>query len=237
MTPVCTDKFMPQTEQKTFYSTLFLIVAALFITTLVTANIIAVKIVAVGKINLPAGTIIFPLSYLFGDVLTEVYGYKKTRVVIWLGFFCNLLAVAAIALAQRMPAAIFWPHQEAFVQILGFSPRLLMASFIAYLAGEFLNAMVLARLKILTKGRFLWTRTIGSTVVGQAVDSLIFVSLAFSSNLQIETILTMALTQWLIKSAYEVAATPFTYLVVNFLKKREGLDTFDYGTKYNPFSW
>jgi uncharacterized integral membrane protein (TIGR00697 family) len=148
----------------------FVVIVALFVTSLITANIIAVKLVQVGAIVFPAGVVIFPLSYIFGDVLTEVYGYRRARLVIWLGFLCNLLTVTAIWIAQVLPAASFWQGQDAFVQILGYTPRLLLASFMAYLVGEFANSFVLAKMKIATSGKWLWTRTIGSTLVGQAFD-------------------------------------------------------------------
>ena len=144
----------------------FVVVASVFVTCLITANIIAVKIIQFYGLIVPAGIIVFPLSYLFGDVLTEVYGYAATRRVIWLGFGCNLLAVIAIYLGELAPAAPFWKDQAAYETILGFAPRLLLASFIAYLVGEFTNSFVLAKLKIATRGRWLWTRTIGSTLVG-----------------------------------------------------------------------
>ncbi len=144
------------------------IIAAVFVTCLITANIIAVKIVALGSFLLPAAVFVFPLSYLFGDVLTEVYGYSTARRVIWLGFACNLIFVFFAWLGQILPPAGFWASQQpAYEAILGYTPRLLLASFSAYLVGEFVNSYVLARMKILTKGRWLWTRTIGSTVGGE----------------------------------------------------------------------
>ena len=151
-------------------------------TTLITSNVIGSKLVRLGHFVLPAGILIFPLSYIIGDVLTEVYGYRFARRVIWLGFCCNLLAVVAIWAAGLWPAASVWPHQQAYEAILGYTPRLVAASFLAYLVGEFSNSFVLARLKILTRGRWLWTRTIGSTIVGQGFDSLIFVIVAFYGN-------------------------------------------------------
>lgn len=219
-------------EQK--YSLWFLIVVAIFITSLITANIIAVKLIGIGGLVLPAGTIIFPISYIFGDVLTEVYGYGRARRVIWLGFFCNLLAVVAIWIAQILPPAAFWDGQRAYEQILGFTPRLLAASFIAYLMGEFANSYVISRLKVLTQGRFLWVRTIGSTLVGQGLDSMIFISIAFIGTIPAAGITSAILTQWLIKSTYEALATPLTYAVVNFLKREEKVDVFDYRTNFNP---
>lgn len=209
-------------------------VAAIFVTCLIVANIIAVKLIEVGGLILPAAVIIFPVSYIFGDVLTEVYGYKQARQVIWLGFICNLIAVAAIWLALLLPAASFWEAQEAYEQILGYTPRLLVASFLAYLVGEFTNAIILARLKVLTAGRWLWMRTIASTLVGQGLDSLVFITLAFAGTIPIAGLLTTIVTQWLFKSGYEALATPLTYRVVNFLKEAEGVDVYDHDTTFNP---
>jgi uncharacterized integral membrane protein (TIGR00697 family) len=211
------------------------IVTALFVTALLTANIIAVKLVAFGDLIVPAGVVIFPLSYIFGDVLTEVYGYRQARRVIWLGFLCNLLMVAAIWVGGVLPAAGFWDAQPAYERILGFTPRLLAASFAAYLVGEFANSYVLARLKIATQGRWLWTRTIGSTLVGQGLDSAVFITLAFVGVMpSADALLSAILTQWALKSAYEIVVTPLTYVVVGFLKRAEGLDTYDYDTRFNP---
>jgi uncharacterized integral membrane protein (TIGR00697 family) len=216
------------------YSQWFVLVTAVFVTCLITANITAVKLVGVFGLVLPAGVIVFPISYIFGDVLTEVYGYRQARRVIWLGFFCNLIAVVAIWLGQVIPAASFWDGQAAYERILGYTPRLLVASFLAYLMGEFANSFVLARMKIATKGRWLWTRTIGSTLVGQGLDSLVFITLAFVGTIPLSGLASTIVTQWLAKSVYEAAVTPLTYRVVNFLKQREGLDVYDYETRFNP---
>jgi len=216
------------------YSIWFLLVASIFITCLVTSNIIAVKLVNIFGLLLPAAILIFPLSYIFGDVLTEVYGYRQARRVIWLGFLCNLITVLAIWLGQILPAASIWEGQMAYERILGYTPRLLGASFLAYLVGEFANSFVLARMKIATKGRWLWTRTIGSTLVGQGLDSVVFMTLAFAGTIPLTGLANAIVVQWLSKSAYEVIATPLTYGAVNFLKKKEGLDTFDYDTQFNP---
>ena len=216
------------------YSIWFVLVVAVFVTSLITANIIAVKLADVGGIVFPTGVVIFPISYIFGDVLTEVYGYKRARQVIWLGFLCNLLTVIAITIAQILPAASFWQGQKAFETILGYSPRLLLASFVAYLFGEFANSIILAKMKILTRGRWLWTRTIGSTIVGEGLDSLVFISIAFFGTIPGSGIFTAILTQWTMKTVYEVVATPLTYVVVRFLKKEEGIDVYDYSTNFNP---
>ncbi|RPJ56172.1 MAG: VUT family protein [Acidobacteria bacterium] len=218
------------------YSSWFLLLVALSVTTLITANVIGSKLVRLGDYVLPAGILIFPLSYIIGDVLTEVYGYRLARRVIWLGFFCNLLAVTAIWAAGAWPPAGVWRHQRAYEAILGYTPRLVAASFLAYLVGEFSNSFVLARLKVLSGGRKLWLRTIGSTIVGQGFDSLIFVGIAFAGTVPTGMLLAIALTQWIAKCLYEALLTPATYLVVNFLKRQEGLDTYDYATSFNPLS-
>ncbi len=223
----------------------FVIVTAVFITCLITANIIAVKLITlgIGSISLgglefpaplPAAIVIFPLSYIFGDILTEVYGYRQARRVIWLGFFCNLIAVIAIWIGQLIPPAPFWDAQAAYERILGYAPRLLVASFLAYLVGEFANSFVLAKMKIKTKGRWLWSRTIGSTVVGQGLDASVFIAIAFAGTVPGITLAGIILTHWLVKTGYEAAATPFTYAIVGYLKRKEGIDTYDYDTNFNP---
>jgi uncharacterized integral membrane protein (TIGR00697 family) len=212
-----------------------LVIACVFVTCLLTANIIAVKLILLFGFLVPAGIIVFPLSYLFGDVLTEVYGYSITRRVIWLSFGCNLLAVIAIFIGGLAPSAPFWHDQKAYTAILGFTPRLLVASLSAYLVGEFTNSFVLAKLKIATKGRWLWLRTISSTLIGEGLDTIIFISVAFWGAIPVESMITAILTQWIFKVAYEVIATPLTYFIVGFLKKREGIDTYDHHTNFNPF--
>jgi uncharacterized integral membrane protein (TIGR00697 family) len=218
------------------YSCWFVLLVALFLTCLVAANIIAVKLVDLFGLTVPAAVIIFPVSYILGDVLTEVYGYREARRVIWLGFLSNLLVVLAIVAAQVLPAASFWDGQAAYERILGYAPRILAASFLAYLVGEFANSFVLAKMKIATRGRWLWSLTIGSTLVGQGLDSLVFMTLAFTGTIPAAGLASAVITQWLAKSAYEAVATPLTYLAVNFLKTREGLDVYDHTTRFNPFS-
>jgi len=211
------------------------LVTALFVTCLITSNIIAVKIIDVLGVVVPAAVVIFPLSYLFGDILTEVYGYARSRQVIWIGFGCNALAAIAIWIGGRLPSAVFWDGQSAYVRILGSTARILAASFSAYLVGEFLNSLVLARMKIVTKGRWLWTRTIGSTLVGQGADSLIFITIAFAGSLSAANLVRVIVAQWLVKSAYETIATPLTYAIVGFLKRTEQEDYYDHQTDFNPF--
>jgi len=212
----------------------FVVVATLFVTCLITANIIIVKQISIGNLVLPAAIIIFPLSYIFGDILTEVYGFQQARRIIWLGFLCNLVAVGAIWIGKLLPPAQVFEAQQAYERILGSTPRFLVASFVAYLAGEFANSFVLAKMKVKTKGRWLWMRTIGSTLVGQGVDTLIVLSIAFLGVLPPSVLGIMILSHWLLKTVYEVLATPFTYIVVNYLKKKEGIDVYDYTTNFNP---
>jgi len=220
----------------------FHVVTALFVTSLIVSNIIAVKLISIGGLILPAAVILFPVAYIIGDILTEVYGFRRARQVIWTGFFCNLIAVVAIWIAGRLTPPPFWAigvfdtpeaAQQAYQAILGFAPRLLLASFLAYLVGEFLNSIILAKLKVRTEGRFLWLRTITSTVVGQGADSAVFITIAFWGVFPAFAIGQAILSQWFFKVAFEALATPFTYLVVNALKKSEGVDFYDKDTAFN----
>ncbi len=218
------------------FSYRFVIVTALFVTCLITSNIIIAKQISIGGVVLPAAIIVFPLSYIIGDVLTEVYGYRQARRVIWLGFLCNLITVVAIWIGKVLPPAPVFEAQGAYERILGSTPRFLAASFVAYLGGEFTNAFVLAKMKILTKGRWLWTRTIGSTLLGQGVDTLVVLTIAFLGVLPFPVLGIMMLSHWLAKCAYEVIATPLTYVVVGYLKGKEGIDVYDYGIDFSPLS-
>lgn len=212
----------------------FITCAALFVTCLLAANTIAAKLIVVGGVVLTAGIVIFPLSYVLGDVLTEVWGYGIARRVIWLGFACNVVMVAAIWVGGALPAAPFGATQPAYDEVLGQAPRILAASFVAYLVGEFANAFVLAKLKIATQGRWLWLRTIGSTVVGQALDSVVFVTLAFAGTMPGGVLAGVIGGQWIFKVVYEAAGTPLVYAVVGWLKAREGVDAYDRETDFNP---
>lgn len=230
----------------------FPVVTAVFVTCLIVSNIIAVKLASfgpfgiAGSVFMPVAVIVFPVAYIFGDVLTEVYGYARARQVIWIGFGCNLLAVLAIWIGGLLPPAPFWnasvypsadAAQQAYQAILGFTPRLLVASFTAYLAGEFLNSFILAKIKIATAGRWLWVRTISSTLAGELADSGLFLSIAFAGIVPAASLLPMVVAQWLFKSAYEAMATPLTYLVVNFLKRTEQEDYYDRGTDFAPWKY
>lgn len=213
----------------------FVVVTALFVAALITANVIAVKLIAVGSdIVLPAAILVFPLSYIIGDILTEVYGFAWARRVIWLGFLCNLIFVFFVWLGGLLPGASFWGGQEAYESILGYAPRLLLASFCGYLIGSFSNAAVMSKMKILTKGRHLWSRTIGSTIIGEGLDSAVFITIAFIGTPAFAPV--FILYHWAAKTLIEVTATPITYAVVNYLKGVEKVDTYDADVSLNPFS-
>lgn len=213
----------------------FVIISAIYVTALLTANIISVKVIGFGSVVMPAAIIIFPLSYIFGDILTEVYGYRWARRVIWLGFGCNLIFVLFSYLGQLMPAASFWSDQQAYESILGYAPRLLLASVCGYLVGEFVNSFIMAKMKVATKGRWLWARTIGSTVFGQGLDTAIFIVIAYIGTASFVPL--MILYHWLIKVAIEALATPITYKTVNYLKRKENIDTYDVDISFNPFKF
>lgn len=203
-------------------SFLFTALTAIFITCLIAANIIAGKLwLAPFGIVLTTGVFCFPLVYIIGDVLPEVYGLKKAQQVIWIGFVANALAVAFFYLSLSAPFPVFWTGQEAFATVLGFTPRLLMASFCGYLIGTNVNAWVLVQVKALTGGRWLWLRTISSTIVGESIDSAIFIALAFWGILPTAAIGSMIIAQAVFKTAYEVLATPLTYVVVAWVKRAE----------------
>ena len=211
------------------------LIAGLFVAVLLISNITATKLVEFFGFPFDGGTLLFPLSYVFGDILTEVYGYSRSRRIIWLGFFCNALAVLTFTVVTALPPAHVWPNQEAFAAILGTVPRIVLASFIAYLAGEFSNSFVLAKLKIATSGRFLWMRTISSTLIGQAADTLIFCFIAFAGTIPVHDLFLMIAFNYVFKCGTEIVFTPATYAIVGFLKRNEKVDVYDVGTRFNPF--
>ncbi len=217
------------------FSPIFLCITCLFVTCLLISNIIAGKLSQILGMTLPAAVIIFPITYIFGDVLTEVYGYERARLVIWIGLAANLLMSLIFMITVMLPYPKFWTQQGAYSAVLGLTPRIAGASLVGYFGGEFANSFVLSKIKILTKGRRLWVRTIGSTVVGEAIDTLLFIFLAFTGSLPFTVLVGMAGAQYIWKVGYEILATPLTYQVVGWVKRREQIDTFDYQTNYNPF--
>ncbi len=217
------------------------LVMAAFVTILLLSNVIGAGKVA--TVSLPglgdwpfgAGILFFPISYVIGDVLTEVYGYARARRCIWSGFAALLFMAMMALVVVALPPAPGWTGQAAYEAVFGQVPRIVLASILAFWAGEFANSYVLARMKLWTKGRHLWTRTIGSTVIGQGLDSLIFYPLAFWGVWDADTLLAVLLTQWALKVGWEALLTPVTYAVVGFLKRREGVDVYDEGTDFSPF--
>lgn len=212
----------------------FMILGAVYVTCLLLSNLVAGKMWAVtGNITLPAAVVLFPVTYIMGDVFTEVYGFRNARTIIWVGFGCSFFAVLVYLITIALPHPGFWQNQEAFATVLGTTPRVAAASFIGYLFGEFSNSMILSRLKVVTKGRNLWLRTILSTIIGEGFDSVIFIMISFWGMMDNHTIFTMILFQYLFKVCYEIICTPLTYAVCGWLKKKEGIDTFDEGIRYN----
>lgn len=214
----------------------FVVIACLFVSSLLLSNIIAGRLIIIAGQVLPGAVILFPFVYILGDVLTEVYGFAQARLVIWIGFAVNVLMVLVFAVVLLLPAPDFFAAQEAFQTVLSMTPRVVVASLCAYWTGEFVNSMILSKMKIRTRGRWLWTRTIGSTIIGEGVDTLLFISIAFFGQVPNMVLVQMILAQYLFKVGYEILATPFTYGAVGWLKRTETADVYDYGISYNPFA-
>lgn len=210
------------------------LILALFAACLLISNLSATKLIAFGPIITDGGAVLFPLVYIFGDVLTEVYGYKYARRAIWVGFMVMLLAVLAFTVVRYMPPAAEYHDQAAFEAVLGFFPRIVLASLVAYLVGEFLNAYVLAKMKIKTKGKMMWLRLIGSTVIGEMADTVVFAFIAFGGILTGMDMVVFIAVGWLFKTGVEVLFLPVTYRVINFLKSREKVDAYDKKTDFTP---
>jgi queuosine precursor transporter len=208
-----------------------------FVVVLLISNLVGPKICRLGPLRPSAAEFLFPLTYICGDVFTEVYGYGASRRAIWLGFFAMALLILVGQLSVNLPPAPEWRGQEAFATVFSVVPRFAMASLAAYWAGEFTNSYTLAKLKLLTGGRWLWSRTVGSTVTGQAVDTAVLIILAFGGSQPSAMLLRMILSAYLIKVSVELVATPITYLVVGWLKRSEAIDAFDRRTNFNPFAW
>jgi hypothetical protein len=203
---------------------------------LLVSNVVSSKILLFGPFTFDGGTLLFPLSYIFGDILTEVYGYAKSRRVIWTGFLMMFIASCVFMAIGTLPAAPDWDGQAAYDKILGIAPRIFLASMIAYFAGEFSNSFILAKMKVLMNGKRLWIRTIGSTLVGEALDSVIFVLIAFGGVFPDDLLWTIIVSNYIFKVGVEVLFTPVTYAVTGFLKKREHEDHYDHKTDFNPFT-
>jgi uncharacterized integral membrane protein (TIGR00697 family) len=206
-----------------------------FVAVLLVSNIVAPKFIAIGWFRLSGAQLLFPITYIFGDIFTEVYGYAASRRAIWNGFLASALLAIIAGIVVALPPSPDWPHQQAYETVLGMTPRIVVASLLAFWAGEFANSFVLARMKVLTSGRHLWMRTIGSTAVGQLVDSVVVMFVAFLGVASLSDILRAIVSGYLGKVLYEAAATPVTYWVVNRLKRAEGVDVLDRDTDFNPF--
>ncbi|HWZ31847.1 MAG TPA: queuosine precursor transporter [Bryobacteraceae bacterium] len=213
----------------------FDLLLAIFLVVLLISNLVGQKLCKFGPFVISGGQLLFPLTYIFGDVFTEVYGFAASRRAIWLGFLANgLLAVMGL-ITVWLPPAPGWEHQQAFETVFYQIPRLIVASLVAYWCGEFTNSYTLAKMKLWTGGKQLWTRTVGSTITGQFVDTVILVLIGFAGTAPLKTLAILAGSAYIGKVIYEVVATPLTYLVVGFLKRSEGLDAFDYKSDFNPF--
>ena len=213
----------------------FYILASAFVAVLLISNIASTKMVDFGVFTFDGGTLLFPLAYIFGDVLTEVYGYKNSRKIIWNGFLWIAIGAIIFSIVDLLPSPKDYPFSASFHDILGQTPRIVLASLIAYLAGEFSNSFVLAKMKILTKGKWLWSRTIGSTIVGEFVDTGLFLFIAFFGVLSNDLLVSVLISNYIFKVGVETLFTPITYKVIQFFKKNENEDYYDNKTNFNPF--
>lgn len=207
----------------------------LFVVVLLISNLVAAKFFAIGTFRVSCAQVLFPITYIFGDIFTEVYGYGASRRAIWYGFFASFLMVVITYIVVKIPPAPEFTDQAAFVTVFMPVGRIVAGSLLAYWCGEFANSFTLAKLKLLTRGRYLWTRTIGSTVVGQAVDTTVVIFAGFYGTRPLGVLLKLIVAGYLIKVIYETVMTPVTYAIVNFLKRTEGVDYFDYQTNFSPF--
>jgi uncharacterized integral membrane protein (TIGR00697 family) len=218
------------------FSPMFVIVAGMFVTCLLLSNIVAGRLIDFFGMTLTGAVVLFPITYIFGDVLTEVWGFKRSRLIIWLGFAANILMVLIFVIISNLPAPGYF-DPTAYQVVMAVTPIVVVASMIGYLSGEFCNSTVLSVMKKYTKGNRLWMRTIGSTIVGEGVDTVFFIGIVFLVGFQmpLEVVLGMMALQYAVKVTYEVLATPLTYKVVGYIKKKESVDVYDYGVTYNPF--
>jgi uncharacterized integral membrane protein (TIGR00697 family) len=213
------------------------LIMAAFVTVIIASNMIgAEKVVTVFGVTFGGGILFFPISYFFNDVLTEVYGYARSRKVVWAGFISLFFTMIMAQIIVALPPAQGWMHQQAYEIVYGQTPRIVVASLIAFVCGEFANSFVLAKMKILTSGKYLWSRTIGSTMAGEAIDSMIFYPAAFLGFWSADLLIRVMIMNYLIKVIWEIAATPVTYIVVGFLKRAEIEDYYDHGANFNPFT-
>ncbi len=213
----------------------FVYIAVIFVSVLLISNVASTKIVSLWAFDFDGGTLLFPLSYIFGDILTEVYGYKRVRKIIWIGFAMNVLMALVFMGVIALPEAAEGGNGEAFKAVLGLTPRIVLASVLAYSVGEFSNSYILAKMKVWMNGKMLWARTIGSTLIGEGFDTAIFVTIAFYGVLPNDLLVAIIISNYIFKVGVEVLFTPITYAIVGFLKRSEGVDVYDKDTNFNPF--
>ena len=218
--------------KKEDYSKIFIILCAINITCLLISNIITIKTINILGLIFTAGDILFPITYILNDVFTEVYGFNKSKLIIWTSFFCNLLMIIIFKITILLPSSDSFEMQEELVNILGSTPRILIASFIAFLVGNFANSIVMSKMKVKTEGKYLALRTIGSTLVGEGLDTLIFIPIVFINSLDLQTMIFLIIDTYIFKVSLEIILTPITYKVIKFIKKKEKIDTYDNGLKY-----
>lgn len=221
--------------KKESYSKIFIILCAINITCLLISNIVTVKTIKILGLIFTAGDILFPITYILNDVFTEVYGFNKSKLIIWLSFFCNLLMVIIFQITILLPASGTFETQVELENVLGNTPRILVASFISFLVGNFANSIVMSKMKVKTKGKYLALRTIGSTLIGEGLDTIIFIPAVFMGSLDLKDMLFLILDTYILKVLLEIILTPFTYKIVEFIKKKENIDTFDNEQKYKIF--
>ena len=221
--------------KKEEYSKIFIILCGINITCLLVSNIITIKTINIFGLIFTAGDILFPITYILNDVFTEVYGFNKSKLIIWLSFFCNLLMVIIFKITILLPVNETFDMQNDLVNILGSTPRILISSIISFLVGNFANSIVMSKMKVKTKGKYLALRTIGSTLIGEGLDTIIFIPIVFIGALDLKTILFLIIDTYVLKVTLEVILTPITYKVVEFIKNKENIDTFDNGQKYSIF--
>ncbi len=213
----------------------YFFIAVFFVALLMISNTVAVKVIDIGSFTVTGAIFIFPFTYILSDILTEVYGYRGSRPIIWAGFCAIVFMAIMYTLVKILPAASFWKEQESFEIILGQVPRIVIASLLGYLAGSFSNSFILSRMKVWMKGKYLFVRTIGSTIIGEGVDSIIFVLVGFAGIIPDANLMSVIISSYLIKLAIEVLVTPITYKAVAYLKAKENIDTYDTDISYNPF--
>lgn len=218
--------------KKEGFSKIFVILCALNITCLLISNIITIKTINILGLIFTAGDILFPITYILNDLFTEVYGFNKSKFIIWISFFCNLLMVIIFSITIALPAGESFEVQDELINILGSTPRILIASFIAFLVGNFANSIVMSKMKVKTEGKYLALRTIGSTLVGEGLDTLIFIPIVFINSLDLQTMIFLIINTFILKVFLEIILTPITYKIINFIKKKENIDTYDNGIKY-----